>query len=212
MAGEHRFMTDELAREWGSFLAGYPWDWFVTLTFREPPGSFRAHRIYDRFTRDIQRAANVPIGWFRADEYGAIGGHLHIHALMLNTGHLSRMAWLNEWNRRAGFARILPFDATKGAAFYCSKYVTKEFGDYDFSDNIEAFRRTCPAIQPLLSYSSESLSIPVPPLPRPPLAVPSKPQFRNTAEEELIAKIEGAGPIGPDDEQPGLFDENDKSS
>ena len=97
--------------------------------------------MFARFARDIQGAAGVPIGWFRGDEYGPLGGRLHMHALMLNTAHLPRMAWLNEWNRRAGFARILPFDPTKGAAFYCSKYVTKQLGDYDFSENIQLSKR-----------------------------------------------------------------------
>lgn len=214
MTGEHRSMTEQLAEAWGTFLAGYPWDWFLTLTFREPPGSFRAHRMFDRFARDIERAANAPIGWFRADEYGSIGGHLHIHGLMLGTGHLSRMAWLHEWNRWAGFARILPFDPAKGAAFYCSKYVTKQFGDYDFSENIQAFRGTRPAVQPLLSYGSELLSLPSSSQSsrRAPLAVPSKPQFRNTAEEQLIAEFEKTEPIVPTDGQLDLIEEDGKRS
>ncbi len=83
MTGENRFMTDQLSDAWGIFLAVYPWDWFVTLTFREPPGSFRAHRMFARFAREIEKAANAPIGWFRADEYGPTGGRLHMHALML---------------------------------------------------------------------------------------------------------------------------------
>ena len=183
-------MDAALTEAWGEFLAGYPWDWFVTLTFREPPGSFRAHRMFDRFARDIEKAANVTIGWFRGDEYGPIGGRLHIHALMLNTSHLPRMAWLNEWNRRAGFARILPFDAAKGAAFYCSKYVTKQFGDYDFSENIQAFKASRPAVQSALFLPTPTASSPR--SASTPLACPSKPQFKNTAEDTLITDLDGA--------------------
>jgi hypothetical protein len=151
---DHQLMDAALAEAWGEFLAGYPWDWFVTLTFREPPGSF-----------------------------------LHIHALMLNTSHLPRMAWLNEWNRRAGFARILPFDAARGAAFCCSKYVTKQFGDYDFSENIQAFKASRPAVQSALFLPTPTASSPR--SASTPLACPSKPKFKNTAEDPLITDLDG---------------------
>lgn len=186
-------MAKQLADAWGDFLAGYPWDWFLTLTFRDPPGSFRAHRMFDRFARDIEKAAGVPTGWFRGDEYGPLGGRLHIHALMLNTAHLPRIAWLNEWNRRAGFARILPFDATRGAAFYCAKYVTKEFGDHDFSENIQAFKCACPAVQPALYFPAGGTGSPATASGQ--LAFPSKPKNRNSAEDPLIAALDGTQPV-----------------
>ncbi len=134
-------MDKQLAEAWGSFLAGYPWDWFVTLTFREPVVSFRAHRLFHSFCCDIDRIAGTPIGWFRADEYGPRGGRLHIHALMLNVAHLRRLSLMDKWQKLAGYARILPFDPDKGAAYYCAKYVTKTFGDWDVSDNLSAFRQ-----------------------------------------------------------------------
>src|SRR5215472_787867 len=94
---------------WGEFLLGFPWDWFATFTFREPVPSFRAHRLFGRFAREVEEAAGLPIAWFRGDEYGPRGGRLHVHALMLNVGHLRRLSWMDRWNRMAGYARILPF-------------------------------------------------------------------------------------------------------
>jgi hypothetical protein len=38
---------------------------------------------------------------------------------------------MDEWSRRAGYARILPFDRTRGAAYYCGKYVTKGSGEWE---------------------------------------------------------------------------------
>lgn len=139
-------MERQLAEAWGEFLSGYPWDWFLTLTFREPVVSFRAHRLFERFAKDLEKAAGIPIAWFRADEFGPRGGRLHLHALILNVGHLRRLSWMDEWNRRAGYARILPFDPSKGAAYYCAKYVTKAFGDWDLSDNLTAFRQYQPVL------------------------------------------------------------------
>ncbi|MEO5925708.1 MAG: hypothetical protein ABIR70_17960 [Bryobacteraceae bacterium] len=197
-------MKSELAEAWGSFLAGYPWDWFLTLTFREPAGTFRAHRLFQRFAADVEKAANVSTGWFRADECGNVNGRLHMHALMLNVGHLPRLYWMNEWDKRAGFARILPFDPSKGAAFYCSKYVTKDLGDYDFSDGLSAFKGARPATQPTLFLPSAQSK------PdrnsRPQLSGASRPQFQNNAEDWLIAKLDGAVVEQPPEPQMELLE------
>jgi len=134
-------MDRQLSEAWGQFLSGYPWDWFLTLTFREPVASFRAHRLFSYFARDIEKAAGMPIAWFRGDEFGPHGGRLHLHAVMLNVAHLRRLLWMDEWDRRAGYARILPFDPHLGAAYYCAKYVTKHFGEWDLSENLSAFRQ-----------------------------------------------------------------------
>ena len=139
-------MQSHLAEAWGEFLTRFPWDWFCTFTFRDPVPSFTAHHRFAYFARDLERAAGLPIAWFRGDEYGPRGGRLHLHALILNVGNLRRLTWMDRWNERNGYARILPFDAEKGAAFYCAKYVTKQFGNWDLSDNITAFGQYQPAL------------------------------------------------------------------
>lgn len=153
-------MDRQLAEAWGEFLSGYPWDWFCTFTFRggdEQPwrrgfprdsqiSSFSAHRMFARLMRDVARESGQPVFWFRGDEYGPSGGRLHIHALVGNVAAEKRLYWMDEWNRRAGYARILPFEAGKGAAYYCSKYVTKQFGDWDLSDNLAGFRQYQPIL------------------------------------------------------------------
>jgi len=140
-------MRSPLSEAWGQFLSRFPWDWFLSLTFRDDVKSFRAHRLYGYFVRDLEKAAGgTPIFWFRADEIGPRGGRFHMHALIGNVAHLRRMSWIDRWDRLAGYARIVPFNARKGAAYYCAKYVTKQFGDWDLSDNLDAFRLYQPAL------------------------------------------------------------------
>ena len=123
-----------LRNAWGDFLSGVvAWDWFLTLTFREPVPSFRAYRLFAKFCREIEKAAGQPIAWFRGDEYGPRGGRLHLHALMANVAHLRRLDWMDWWERLAGFARITAFDNRRGAAYYVAKYVTKGQGGWDLS-------------------------------------------------------------------------------
>jgi len=139
-------MNRQLTEGWGQFLPGFPWDWFVTLTFRDEVVSFRAHRLFASLVRQIEKAAGLPIFWFRADEIGSCGGRVHIHALMGNVAQLRRMYWVDRWNEMAGYARILPFDSKRGAAYYCAKYVAKEINDWDFSDNLRAFANYQPVL------------------------------------------------------------------
>jgi hypothetical protein len=139
-------MSRQLVEGWGEFLIQFLWDWFVTLTFREEVVSFRAHRLFATFVREIEKAAEVPIFWFRADEIGPRGGRFHIHALIGNVAQLRRMYWIDRWNEMAGYARILPFDSKRGAAYYCAKYVAKQINDWDLSDNLRAFSNYQPVL------------------------------------------------------------------
>ncbi len=144
--------TGQLREAWGQFLSGFPWDWFVTLTFREEIGSYRAHRLFESFIRALEKAAGIPLFWFRVDEIGGRTGRFHIHALIGNVAHLRRMTWVDWWDRVAGYARILPFEAKRGAAYYCAKYLTKQLGDWELSDNLRAFTEN----QPVLSLEGMS--------------------------------------------------------
>lgn len=132
-------MNRQLAVAWGEFLSQFEWDWFVTLTFRDCVKSFRAHRLFGYFVRDLKKAAGQQIFWFRADEIGPHGGRFHLHALIGNVGHLRRMSWVDGWDKLAGFARILPFSSNRGAAFYVAKYVTKQRSEWDLSDYLPVF-------------------------------------------------------------------------
>lgn len=124
-------MRKELSQAWGLFLSQFHWDWFVTLTFRDPQPSFRANHLFQRYCRDLERAAGLRVAWFMVFEYGSRMGRLHIHALMLNVAHLNRWKWMKEWEQVAGYARILPFNRGEGAAFYCAKYVTKASSEWE---------------------------------------------------------------------------------
>jgi hypothetical protein len=145
-------MRRQFIEAWGEFLSQFKWDWFVTLTFREEPPTFRAHRLVRFFLADLERVAGTPIFWFRADDYGERLGRFHIHLLVGNVGHMRRLSWMDEWNRRAGIARIDPFDGAKGAAFYCAKYVAKQCAvleasdNWELSDNMDVFRSNQPAL------------------------------------------------------------------
>ena len=143
---------EELRLAWGEWMTDLGdqvggWDWYATLTFRDlpeelqrqgwtKPGWGYTQGAYDRFTVFLRelRGLGDPT-WVRGREYQHYRGVSHFHALIGGVADLRRdeaWAW---WFKRYGIARILPYDRSLGAGFYLCKYVTKELGDIQFSDN-----------------------------------------------------------------------------
>ncbi len=81
---------------------------------------------------DLQEAADQPISWIIAEEFGRVGGRHHCHLLVAGVGHLRREeAWAIAFER-FGRTRIEPFDPERAAAFYCAKYAAKQLGAIHF--------------------------------------------------------------------------------
>ncbi len=137
----------ELKQAWGDWVKDMAnWDWYATLTFREPSPEEVARGYTQRGWKYADTAWNkflgalpAPLGvehWFRAFEPSKWRGVPHIHALISGTGELRRDEAWDWWFARYGFARILPYDRQLGAGYYLCKYVTKELGDIKFSKGL----------------------------------------------------------------------------
>lgn len=147
--------VDELdtRKVWGDFVDDVGrrkggWDWFATLTFRDRSeaevargwtkvGMGYSKRACDAFLRNVGDSRGLHGHyWFRAREFQKDRGVPHFHLLVGGVKDLRRDEAWEWWFKRYGFARILPYEAEKGARFYLCKYVTKELGDFEFSDNL----------------------------------------------------------------------------
>jgi hypothetical protein len=80
----------------------------------------------------LQEAAEQPIRWMIAEEFGKVGGRYHCHLLVAGVAHLRRDVWWRTAFERFGRTRIEPFNPAQGAAFYCAKYATKQLGAIHF--------------------------------------------------------------------------------
>lgn len=141
-AGAERTVSpaQQLKRALGRHLGTYPWDHFLTLTFRRESVADFAIRSWNGYVTRLELAAGSPLVWFYGTEYGKLG-RLHIHALTLNTGVLPIARLHREWFQAEGTGargrtRVLPYDPRLGAAHYVSKYVTKDLAEYDVSDRL----------------------------------------------------------------------------
>jgi len=130
----------------GEWLSLPEWQWFVTQTFKAEYVSqkesdrswyswFNGVRVSAKakgLTPSIYGAA-APF-YFRVTEFQD-RGTLHFHALIGNVGDIRRLLFKDMWEL-AGYARILPYEASKGANFYVGKYLTKDDGNIRFSHNL----------------------------------------------------------------------------
>jgi hypothetical protein len=124
------------------------WILFVTMTYRtiaypwnrgfpgsgsgKPSPEF-AHHVFADLVTHLEQVLGERIDYVVADQLGSLNGRFHQHALLAGKGldqyPRSRIAgWLN---RRAGFARVLPFE--QPAAYYLSRYIGRglERTDWD---------------------------------------------------------------------------------
>jgi len=125
---------------WGDWLSKLrPWSHFATFTFARRVGWWGANRRWDDYQACLFSA---PDGQAVAESYALFGemqrrrGVPHFHTLLqLATVHHIRgtdavSGWLSGvWGRDNGFARIVPIKS-EGAAYYVSKYASKN--DYQF--------------------------------------------------------------------------------
>lgn len=136
--------TDVL-RAWGDWLQDIGgWQWFVTLTLRDPrpasgnwtkPGYARAVTAWNALITHAHEGIDT-LQWVRFFELQKERGVPHVHGLVKGLSDtrynsVSAIMW-----RDFGFNRILEYDPKLGATHYITKYVVKELGDFAFSNVI----------------------------------------------------------------------------
>jgi hypothetical protein len=123
-----------VAEAYGLFLERWPWSWFTTNTFRTEIHPEAAGKVWKRWIHLLNREIfgsrywsrpQDGVIWARGLEYQR-RGVIHFHALLGRIpASVRRLAWMDRWNELAGFARIEPYDPSKGARYYLGKYVLK---------------------------------------------------------------------------------------
>jgi len=134
----------DLRQVWGDWISGLAeWEWFVTMTFRDPerngtwtkPGWGHAKRAWREFQKTIQPLLG-DLTWVRCFEMQKERGVPHIHALVAGIQGVRRMDMVDWCYRQYGIARILPYNPKLGAGYYLCKYLTKEMSDVEFSADL----------------------------------------------------------------------------
>lgn len=144
----------ELSESYADLLRRYEWQWFCTLTFRNPPHPESASKRFRYWVGLINRELygrtwykkKKSIYWALALEYHR-SGVIHFHCLLGDNVDMnetmSRIWAKNEWYGIGGYARISPVPRTDDGQVsmitgYVSKYVSKG-GMIDLSENLSQF-------------------------------------------------------------------------
>jgi hypothetical protein len=125
-----------LRQKWGDFLYGLPWDWFVTITSKEPlhPETLDklSNQLIHKLNRDIYgqtyyKKPNVGVLVAKAIEMQK-RDVLHCHMLIAGvpTNFYRKEYWSWLWHKKGCVNKIEAYDKDRGAGYYLSKYVAKE--------------------------------------------------------------------------------------
>jgi hypothetical protein len=115
-----------LQQAWGNFIRDRPWDVFATCTFQDQVHPERANKLWNAWIHGVEHSRfriskPQPIIWARATELQRRGVY-HYHALLANVAGVPLFVAMRLWEQiGGGFARILPYDVHRGAAYYIAK-------------------------------------------------------------------------------------------
>jgi hypothetical protein len=124
----------------GKRTAARRWNWFLTLTFRTPnypwirgfpmeqpqPSADFVHHFFNWMIVWIERQVHTRVEYFVVDQFGEIGGRLHLHCGLSWPG-LFAYRWKDLQNtlwEGAGFNRILPWQ--ENAGYYIGRYIGRD--------------------------------------------------------------------------------------
>ena len=126
------------------FLQQWPWEWFLSLTFRQSAHPEAADKQFRRFVMQLNRVLyhqrwlkhDQGIRWVQALEYNRQGA-IHYHALFTGVSGLRPHDCAALWHKHAGFARIEAIRNTVAVLRYISKGVPRG-GELDFEPRMRA--------------------------------------------------------------------------
>lgn len=137
-----------LRPEWG-------WSWFGHLTFRNAVHPEAAEKVFKRWVHGINREIFGVRYWNRKERDGVLWARgsemqkrevMHFHFLMARVpDSVNRLRCMDAWNELAGYARIHPFESSKGAEYYVVKYAAKG-GEVDFGGPLGLMHNRLPQL------------------------------------------------------------------
>lgn len=121
----------ELAEWWTKF----DWEIWFTGTFKQEMSyrdTIKTKRAFERVLHDVSDKFNVHnIEYALAVERFQCGNFTHVHSLVNGLYGMRYVDFADAWRNRFGRCRVEGYDKEKGAAYYLTKYVTKELCDWD---------------------------------------------------------------------------------
>lgn len=113
-----------------AWLSGFEWDWFLTVTFREPLPRNRGDSVLNSIGKTLLRH-NPSLIFLGMEEHAST--YLHCHGLFqsrLVDGRVPSSTIWNDLFQTYGFSRVEPIRSQHKAARYVTKYCVKALASY----------------------------------------------------------------------------------
>jgi len=125
----------ELSTAWSDWIGSYRWDYFLTVTFREPRAPHHALSTVRQVGKVIRRATS---GHYFLGTELHLNRTLHVHGLLQShygptfsgLGNVTDQIW-REFNEQFGRSEVRRVQKNEAVSAYVSKYVTKGFTEWD---------------------------------------------------------------------------------
>lgn len=145
-------MDQGLRLEWASFLNAQEWDYFLTITFREPLPQYRAERVLDSVYGALKRFK--PSMVFLAAE-AHVSQLAHFHGLFKGSTPLPELRASELWQRLYdlfGRSKVEIPRSKSDVADYVSKYCVKRTEIYNL------YTATAKELQPIRKRKRRSVA------------------------------------------------------
>lgn len=133
-----RLIKPKVRDYYSDWLQPIDWQWFVTFTTRYELTLPSARRLNERFYDRLKRLdRSGPALFWVAERFECKDGY-HTHGLLRSQADFKAIIdayQITSAAKRHGETfrvQLSAYDATRAAAKYCTDYILKRYGDYDF--------------------------------------------------------------------------------
>ncbi len=132
-------MQHEVEKAWGAWLNQYRWDWFVTLTFKNPVTKRQAFQRFNRWKLQLKKASGSCIYYIMVMEDHKYRGSIpHLHLLLSGVRQEKPREWQRKWYLTNGLGKIKRYNPQLGASYYIGEKLADKGVEVIFS---KGFRR-----------------------------------------------------------------------
>lgn len=130
--------TKGLTDQWADFLNQWKWDWYATLTFKDPISIKKAFKSFNEWKVALKHAVKQRIDYAMVIEYSKSKLYIpHIHIFLSGAKNEKPYKWEKRWYQIGGIAKIKGYNPEQGASYYLAKKIAGGKVDLKLSKNLQ---------------------------------------------------------------------------
>jgi hypothetical protein len=156
MQYDHNKDKTWIVQAWGEWLKQYSWDWFATLTFKNPLGWEDVDKRINRWIYQLKSESCSQLSYIVVADYKPAIPHSYV--LLSGVNHLKPSTYKQNWcyseGKKDGLGEIERYNAKLGASYHMGKKLVYSDASLLFSPDFK------PLIYWVLACYSEEFPLP----------------------------------------------------